>query len=76
MKPDAALIGPQRTVKLYSESSIYLYIPFVVKPRNAKHYLTLRLDNPLENFGLGQFRPLVDNRFDRFGNLPHRLVKF
>ena len=43
MQTQTALVRSNRVIKLYSVTSIYLYLSLIVYPRNAEFELSVRL---------------------------------
>ena len=73
METETALIRTYRTVKLNTETSVYLNLSVVINPGNAECDNSFRLYQSFDKACLFIFRVLFDYRLKRFKNLFYRL---
>ena len=75
METNTSLVGAYRAVHLHAESSVYVNLTAIVRPRNPEHDNALRLDHSFEYFLIHKvrvFNHIVGNALDNF---PYCLVK-
>ena len=75
VESQATFVRSDRAAELDAESSVDVDRTRVINPRHAKLNQSLRLDEPFENSGLAILRVSVNDRFERFGDLPNGLEK-
>ncbi|MPM86055.1 hypothetical protein SDC9_133138 [bioreactor metagenome] len=75
MKPQSALVRPDRPVELHAIPTVGLHPARVVHPGHPERDRPLRLRHPLQQSACLIFRMLVYHRFQRGIHLFHRLQK-
>jgi hypothetical protein len=76
VKAKAALIRPDSGIELNAESSVHLYVSFVVHPGYAERYNALGLNYPLDDALFFELGMKLDDLLARFQNLAYSLKEF
>ena len=69
METQAALVGADSGVELYTETAVYLHLTVVVNPRHAEHDNALGLGDALQNTGSLILRVGLDHGLQSGQNL-------
>ena len=75
VKPQAALVGADRTVHLDAEAAIDLDAALIVLPGHPEHQHALGLDHPFEDAGAAIFGAPLQHEIERLHDFLHRLMK-
>ena len=73
VEPESALVGSDGGVELDAVSAVDLHLSVVVDPRDAEHDDPLGLDEPLDDSGLLELGPSLDDGLEGLEDLLHCL---
>ena len=76
MEAEAALIRSDRVIELHAKRAVDLHVPGIVHPGHTENDDAVRFGQPFENARLLIGRSFQDERHERVGYFPDRLVEF
>ena len=75
VEAQSPFVGAKRRVELDAKAAVHPHLALIVNPGDTEDDLAFRFGDALENRGFGVFGAPSVKQFERFENLPDRLVE-